>query len=365
MTKESDTCATEICNICNGNQFDLLAKRIDDSKILVCRKCGMGVLALIPKDTKAFYDDSYYKNSTQKNPSGYVDYDLNSEHGVLWAAELCMLASTGGRVLDIGCADGFLLKSLNSAYDKYGIEANENAAKISESSGIKILSDDILDVNLTNQYANYFDLISAIAVFEHITDFKGAIKASLAMLKPSGILLFEVPLISENNNNQAWFNSSLEHIFYPTIKGMRYLFDIELAVSMAGSELVILDYASTYIGIVAKDKTIAAECKALLDRLLLFSPSELLPRERRVQLLLKVVHAAQAQPESLAHMNELFGSNMQTPFISRCLDLWKADLIRLNDATNYLTEVEAAKTWHAENAERWRLEVLRLEKKIG
>jgi O-antigen biosynthesis protein len=365
MIKESDSRATEICNICNGNQFDFLAKRIDDSKILICQKCGMGTVALVPKDTKAFYDDGYYKNSNPKNPSGYIDYDLNSEHGVLWAAELCMLVSTGGRVLDIGCADGFLLNSLSGAYEKYGIEANENAAKLSESRGIKILSNDILDVSLTNQYANYFDVISAIAVFEHITDFKGAIKASLAMLKPSGILLFEVPLISENNNNETWFNSSLEHIFYPTIKGIRYLFDIELAIPMAGGELVILDYASTYIGIVAKDKATALECKALLDRLLLLSLSELPPRERRAQLLLKVVHAAQAQPESLSHMNELFGSNMQTPFISRCLDLWKADLIRLKSTTSYLAEVEAAKTWHAENAERWRLEVLRLEKKIG
>jgi O-antigen biosynthesis protein len=365
MSKESETHATEICNICNGNQFDFLAKRIDDSKVLVCQKCGMGVLAMVPKDTRALYDDNYYKNSNQKNSSGYIDYDLNSEHGVLWAAELCMLASTGGRVLDIGCADGFLLNSLSSAYEKYGIEANENAAKISELNGVKVLSNDILDASLTRQYANYFDVISAIAVFEHITDFKGAIKASLEMLKPSGILLFEIPLISENNNNDTWFNSSLEHIFYPTIKGIRYLFDIELAVSMAGNELVVIDYASTYIGIAAKDKTIALECKALLDRLFLYAPSELPPHERRIQLLLKVVHAAQAQPESLSYLNELFGSNMQTPFVSRCLDLWKADLIRLKSTTRYLAEVEAAKAWHAENAERWRLEVLRLEKQSG
>jgi O-antigen biosynthesis protein len=365
MTKESDTHATKICNICNSNQFDFLAKRIDDSNVLICQKCGMGVIALVPKDTKVFYDDNYYKNSSPKNPSGYINYDLSSEHGVLWAAELCMLASKGGRVLDIGCADGFLLNVLSNAYEKYGIEANENAAKLSESSGVKILSNDIMDVGLTNQYANYFDVITAIAVFEHITDFKGAIKSSLAMLKPDGILLFEVPLISQDNNNETWFNSSLEHIFYPTIKGIRYLFDIELGVSMAGSELVIADYASTYIGIVAKDKATALECKALLDRLFLFSPSELSPRERRAQLLLKVIHAAQTQPESLSHMNELFGSNMQTPFISRCLDLWKADLVRLKSAKSYLAEVEAAKTWHAENAERWRLEVIRLEKIIG
>jgi O-antigen biosynthesis protein len=276
-----------------------------------------------------------------------------------------MLASTGGRVLDIGCADGFLLNSLSSAYEKYGIEVNEDAAKFSESKGIKILGDDILDISLTNQYTNYFDVITAIAVFEHITDFKGAIKASLEMLKPNGILLFEVPLMSENNNNATWLNSSLEHIFYPTIKGIRYLFDTELAVSMAGSELIILDYASTYIGIVTKDEVTALACKTLLDRLLSSQPSELLPQERRTQLLLKVVHAAQVLPESLSYLNELFGSSMQAPFISRCLDLWKTDLIRLKSITDYLAEVEVAKNWHVENAERWKLEVLRIEKNLA
>jgi O-antigen biosynthesis protein len=365
MIQKSHNQTTKICNICNGSQFDFLAKRIDDSEILVCKRCGMGVLALVPKDTKFFYDNSYYKNSNSESSSGYVDYDLNSEHGVLWAAELVMLASTGGRVLDIGCADGFLLNSLSSAYEKYGIEVNEDAAKFSESRGIKILGDDILDISLTNQYANYFDVITAIAVFEHITDFKGAIKASLEMLKPNGILLFEVPLMSENNNNATWLNSSLEHVFYPTIKGIRYLFDTELAVSMAGSELIILDYASTYIGIVTKDEVTALACKTLLDRLLSSPPSELLPQERRAQLLLKVVHAAQVLPESLSYINELFGSSMQAPFISRCLDLWKTDLIRLKSITDYLAEVEVAKNWHVENAERWKLEALRTEKNLA
>jgi SAM-dependent methyltransferase len=356
---------TEICNICSSRKFTVLARRSDNLDVLVCQHCGMGVLELFPNDTAIFYGDSYYEKSQCETDSGYSDYELSSEHGVLWASELVKLIKAEGRILDIGCANGFLLNALGNDYEIYGIEANDKAAKLAESIGAKIISNDILEPKLLLNYSGYFDAITAIAVFEHIKDFKGSIEASLQMLKPDGILIFEVPLVSENSSNEMWFKSSLEHLFYPTIKGIRHLFDVQLKTPMIGGELIIRDYASTFVGIATGDDSTFTSIKVLYERLLFTAPTNLSREERRAQLLLKVIHAADPKPEHLSFVDELFPFNQQTPFLSRCLDLWKADSVRLQTTMNYLIEVEAAKEWHSQNAERWQLAYKDAIKKEG
>ena len=283
---------TELCNICNENLFKSFAYRSDDLEVVICQNCGMGTLESIPVDTSSFYNDSYYEKSEPELAAGYIDYDTSSEHGVLWASEIVKIVKSSGCVLDIGCANGFLLAALGDKYQKYGIEANKKAAKIAEATGIKIIGHDILDDTLLLPYTGYFDVITAIAVFEHITHFKEAIEISLKLLKPDGVLIFEVPLISDKNSNETWLTSSLEHIYYPTISGLRYLFDNELKIPMVGDELVILDYASTYVGFAVQSNSQYVEIEKIFKRILYESPSKLSLKDRRAQLLLKVIHAA-------------------------------------------------------------------------
>lgn len=320
----------------------------------MCQHCGMGVLELFPKDISELYDDKYYDNASNDTSTGYANYDLSSTHGVLWAAELLKLTKRSGRVLDIGCANGFLLRHLGTSYEKYGIEANAKAAKAAKSEGVNVISNDILDSSLLLNYTGFFDVITSIAVFEHISDFKGSIEASLQMLKPDGILIFEVPLVSEINNNDTWFNSSLEHLYYPTTRGMQYLFETVLKTELIGGEIVIRDYASTYIGIATRDQAIGVSVKALYERLTCSLPTDLSIEERRVQLLLKVIHAADPDPALISFLFELFPDINQIPLITRCLDLWKADSLRLQGTRKYLNEVEMAKEWHSQNSERWK-----------
>jgi 2-polyprenyl-3-methyl-5-hydroxy-6-metoxy-1,4-benzoquinol methylase len=343
---------TAICNICGSAELTLLAKRSDDQAVLVCKRCGMGVVDLIPEDTSVLYDDSYYHKEESDIDSGYLSYDANSEHGVLWASELVNVMKRGENVLDIGCANGYLLNHLNPEFKRYGIEANSKAAKVAEQSGVRIIGNDILDPKLISKYGEYFDVITAIAVFEHISDFKGAVEAALKMLKPDGILIFEVPLISVQHNNETWFNSSLEHIYYPSEKAIHHLFNAELNTPMVGEELIIRDYASTFVGIATPEKSFLPEIKKVHERLVTTSPEKLTTAERRVQLLLKVIHAADPMPAHMPYLPELFKSDRQIPFLSRCFQLWNADFLRLQDAKNYIVQLEAAKEWHQEMYEK-------------
>lgn len=91
---------------------------------------------------------------------------------------------------------------------------------------------------------------------------------------------------------------------------------------MVGGELIIRDYASTFIGIVTPSAASACRIKKLYNRIMFEEPSKLPKDERRVQLLLKVIHAADAKPEHIPFVPELFQYDQLPPFLSRCLDLW-------------------------------------------
>jgi O-antigen biosynthesis protein len=344
---------TVVCNVCGSVKFSPLAKRSDGMNVIQCEDCTMAVVEFIPEDLSIFYQDDYYSSAKASNDVGYLDYDTTSEHGVLWASALVELVFSSGKVLDIGCANGYLLNSLSPQFQKYGIEANEKAAEYATSLGINVLSNDILDPKLSENYPEYFDIITAVAVFEHIADFKGAIKAALALLKPNGALFFEVPLISETNSNATWLSTSLEHIYYPTQKGLRRLLEIELGVTLIGGELFIQDYASTFVGIVLKDNSSLESFSYIYERVLHSKLDDLSIEERKAQMLLKVIHAATSTTENIATIHELFPKNQKTPFLNRCLSLWKQDAIRLASLRSNLVDSDLAKVWHSNNAERW------------
>jgi len=52
----------------------------------------------------------------------------------------------------------------------------------------------VLDESLRRIMRRLFGFEFAIAVFEHVPDFKGAVEAALALLQPDGILLSRSPL---------------------------------------------------------------------------------------------------------------------------------------------------------------------------
>ena len=338
------------CNICGSNELAASLRRSDGLCVLMCKDCGMGVLEKFPIDPSVLYGDDYYLSSDIDSSAGYHDYDHISEHGVLWASEMLKAVQGYGRVLDVGCANAALLRSLGSHYETYGIEANSMAAAFAESSGVKIIGNDILDPALLKNYSGYFDAITAIAVFEHVTDFRGAIEASLKLLKRDGILIFEVPLISEISNNETWLTSSLEHLFYPTIKGIKHLFEVELNKPMTGQELVIQDYASTFVGFVANDELVFSNKKFIFDQIVSMPSTNCSFEIRRAQMILRLIHSADSRPAYLEYVHELFPFAQSTPFLSRCLDLWRADAARLKSSREFLVEVQEAKSWHAERA---------------
>ena len=303
-----------------------------------------------PSDLSLFYGDQYYHSEAQLD-YGYQNYVATADNDVAWAACLIRLLVPSGRVLDIGCVDGHLLKKLLPSHDCYGIEVNAAMAALAVQAGIKLIASDIFDPAVLERYSGQFDLVSAVAVFEHVHDIRRAVEIALALLKPSGILLFEVPLISLENPSDIWFSSSLEHVYYPFQESLHYLFETIFRLPLIGCEVVATDYASVFIGIVPKDPQFDEELRARYHRLVSSPISALASSaEKELRFALDVLHAGQTTPDRLVLLLDIDFPAHPPAVYRRLVDLWRRDAEKLAVTASYLREVEAARDWHAERS---------------
>jgi O-antigen biosynthesis protein len=352
-----------ICNICGSSEFQPFAERADGIPVVLCRCCGHGVIRYLPGAVDDLYGDDYFSSS--KASVGYEDYAYTAEHGVSWAAALAQLLLPSGRILDIGCANGHLLRKFGAAYERFGIELNQRAAEECRMNGITVLASDVLDQNLRRDHEEEFNLALAIAVFEHITDFRGAVEATMALLRTDGLLLFEVPLLSEYDRSDPWLRTSLEHIHYPTERSLHHLFETILGLELIGSRVLIHRFGQTYVGLAAKSRKAMEAAAQCFDRCIHAPLDRLTVEEARFRCLFGLIHTADTSPEMLALCEYLTPSDWNSLAVRRLLELWKADVLRAvgvlehcKHVESYLKEVEAARDWHAEES-RKRDEMLR------
>ncbi|WP_431274097.1 class I SAM-dependent methyltransferase [Variovorax ureilyticus] len=329
-----------ICNACSGSSFKQFAVRDDGMEIKQCTQCGLGVVAHLPESTEAYYDDNYYVDG---GSSGYVDYSFMAEHGLGWTAALVKLLCNGGRILDIGCADGYLLDKFKPDFEKFGIEVNAKAAAQARDKGITILGNDLLDPRLVQDQGSSFDVVTSIAVFEHLLGFREGFKAAIDLLKTDGFMVFEVPVMSATQSNAAWMQSSFEHIYYPTEKSIRYIVENTLGCQLVGAELPIKDYASTYVGIVTRDLRQFERIKAVFDRVMRADFASDRADEVRASTHLHLLHAGQATEASVLSLNELATGEMTPQLLARIAQLWSFDLRRLGVRVLQGVELNAAK----------------------
>jgi len=306
-----------------------------------------------PDNPLALYDDAYY-SSVGDSRSAYQRYQYTAEHSVTWAASLIHLLRPAGRVLDIGSADGHLLKKLKHSHEGFGVEVNDRMAALCRAEGFPVLASDLLDPRLIEQYEGTFDIVSAIAVFEHILDFRQAVQIAMRLLRPDGILIFEVPVISGQHDSSEWFRSSLEHIHYPSETSLRFLFEEIGGHRLIGSEVAIHEFAPTYAGLVPKRPE---DIDSLRNRFqgLTQTPARTLvqPEEKRFRWLFELVHAAQVSPDVLELLRDEDLRAFSPALRERLLDLWIAHARRTQSIAAYLTEVEQARDWHANQSQAY------------
>lgn len=236
------------CNLCENNNTTFLFSAKDRAthkgffNIVMCNKCGLIFLNPRPseEEIKDFYPPNYHSRPTT--------FRSNFENANIWnipwnkAMEIKSIPILkyfkSGKILDIGCGDGSLLKYLkNQGWDTYGVEIQESASQYAAQ---------ILDLNIFNgriedtNFSADFDVITLFHVLEHLHNPIRTLKIAYSLLKDNGILIIEVP-------NFASFESKLFKSSWVGIAAPLHLFhftplSIRKLLEKVGFKVIALEF---------------------------------------------------------------------------------------------------------------------------
>ena len=173
------------CNICNSKAEKIISKA-SIGNIVRCKKCGLLYRnpRLSDKDEINKYQHKIYDESC-----GFVEDKSKKE---IFVSILNKLEHHKGKILDIGCADGyFLALAREKGWEPYGIEISDFLLrKARESLGGKQIIG--VPLKMANFPPNSFDVISMWDVLDHLMDPLGELIEIRRILKKKGLLIIRV-----------------------------------------------------------------------------------------------------------------------------------------------------------------------------
>jgi SAM-dependent methyltransferase len=137
---------------------------------------------------EAVYSDKYFFDGKDGYPNYLGEREILTNYGMYFAKKMERNIKPG-KILDVGCAAGFILKGFeNSGWKGYGIEPNETMASFGRNE---------LKLNIhTGSLEDYqtdirFDLITLIQVIGHFYDVDNALNNISKLLITNGLVLVE------------------------------------------------------------------------------------------------------------------------------------------------------------------------------
>lgn len=218
------------CNLCGKDHYRVLFKSKDrgdssDDKYLIteaflkmperivqCLGCGL-IYANPRKSTREII--SAYANMVDEE---YGREELGRRLSAKIILKRLKRFKKRGKVLDIGCATGFLLdEAKKDGWDVYGVELSKWASECAKKDfGLDVFCGSLKDAGFSN---NFFDAVIMMDAIEHLTNPKEMLKEIRSVLKPDGVLCINTPdinsLISKVLKGR-WWGINQSHLFYFT-----------------------------------------------------------------------------------------------------------------------------------------------------
>ena len=164
--------------------------------IVFCSNCGF-VFADTPVN-QLIYNQYYtllskYEDIEISTGSGTEGFDLLRLEATAKTIQR-VVPNKSARILDMGCANGGLLKVLNDLgyQNVMGVDPSDTCIKHIEESGFECIKGDIFSQSFRD-LSTTFDCIILTHVLEHIYDLNTAIKNLSSKLNDNGLLYIEVP----------------------------------------------------------------------------------------------------------------------------------------------------------------------------
>ncbi len=186
-----------------------------------CLKCGLIQVSPLPtlSAVNELYQGDYWKNFS------FYSSQLPA-HQKYFRKKVTDIKKLrkDGRLLDVGCAYGTLVKEANDqGFVAEGIDISGFAVKQCRKINLKATTGVITDIKKNN----YYDVVTAFEVVEHERDPLLTVRTAKQLLKPGGLLVVSVP----NSNSWSakimgkyWFGyRHKEHLFHFTKDSLNIL----------------------------------------------------------------------------------------------------------------------------------------------
>jgi len=159
---------------------------------------------------ESIYGEDYFSGKRSffyKLTGGYRDlsavFDRHAAHVRRYAS--------GGRLLDVGCAYGYLLRRLEGDFDTWGFDVSEHALKQAR----RVASRSLLrrhNVLETFPYGDAsFDVVTLTDVLEHVPHTAGILAEVARVLKPRGVVYIATPNRNLVRSVLYWIADRMEH----------------------------------------------------------------------------------------------------------------------------------------------------------
>lgn len=134
------------------------------------------------------YSDEYFLNGKAGYPNYLDEKDIIVNHGIYYA-KIVQKYANPGKIFDVGCAAGFILKGFeNYGWKAFGIEPNVAMCTY----GKNELNLDICTGSIEDYKSDHkFDLVSLIQVIGHFYDIDRAMENISLLLNQNGLVLVE------------------------------------------------------------------------------------------------------------------------------------------------------------------------------
>jgi 2-polyprenyl-3-methyl-5-hydroxy-6-metoxy-1,4-benzoquinol methylase len=206
------------CPFCQGthtrDQWIALDQEGDRNTVRLCQECGTHFLYPQPDSERLAraYASHYYGGEDNAKFNPRIE-KLREQFARNRARSLTKGLHPSARILDVGCGDGRLLRTMGAIgdFELHGIELPGKAAERAAGCGKITLHLGTLDSCTLPESS--FDLITLVHVFEHLPDPASALAKLNRLLRPGGYLFLSFP--NCESWQADWFKGQWFHLDPP------------------------------------------------------------------------------------------------------------------------------------------------------
>jgi SAM-dependent methyltransferase len=226
--------ASVICNLCGADDAETVfaAGEAQLNRIVQCRRCSLMYsnprIRPVDQDLIQEYDPGLTKNADEYDPSRFKKERLQVRDYADTRKYLAALYPQRGRLLELGCGMGFLLKAFSEdGWDVVGIEPDRGFCEFIENRhGLKAIPAILENSGIPD---GSLDVVVFIHVIEHLPDPLATLRSIYRVLKPGGHLVIETPrydsLMFKLLRHRERSLSCDGHIYFFTTETLRRLYE--------------------------------------------------------------------------------------------------------------------------------------------